>query len=60
MNIQNIVDQLNKNLIRDFNNIPQPMADPETWQCIRWIIIELQKQGIAVDNHRELEKELLK
>jgi hypothetical protein len=61
--IQDHVNRLNANSIREFHNEPHPIQEPETWQLVRWLINELADQGICtndfserLDKARELEK----
>lgn len=58
MNIQELMDKITKNQIREFHNIPHPICEPQTWQLIRWIAMELATQGVCQDNYKKLTEEL--
>lgn len=52
--VQVLMGSLNKNLVRDFCDLEHPVADPETWQLVRWLSQELEYLGICKDSHKEL------
>jgi len=58
MKIQECMDLLNSNLIKSHNNIKPEITEPETWNIIRWLAIELEEQGICIDNYQKITREI--
>ena len=54
MNIQECIDQLNLNILREDDCVPHPRGEPETWQVIRWLSIELAAKDLCTDNFHKI------
>lgn len=55
--IQRFVDMLNTGLARDVYDLERDVNAVEDWKVIRWLTLELEKQGVCLDRFRDITRE---